>query len=315
MKRVLIASAALLLILFALLALSFTAATLPITRSEQFTMPTARSPATMRLYAVPAGKLFSSAGLAYRGGSLSEERTFVAGGILVQHPQGNLLFDAGFSSHLAEDLLTSPWLARRLTRTESEATVAQQLTAAGIAPDSIQAIVPTHAHWDHVSGAQDFPGVSLLVPQTELDFINSGHEAAALARKVGIERYKTYAFEDGPYLGFERSHDMFDDGSVVIVPAPGHTPGSIIAFITLPGARRYALIGDLAWQREGIELPAERPWLPRSRLDLDPQAVRELLVRMHLLHRAQPDLIFVPAHDRRVWDTLPRLTAGSATTS
>jgi N-acyl homoserine lactone hydrolase len=45
---------------------------------------------------------------------------------------------------------------------------------------------------------------------------------------------------------------VWGDGSIVLVPAPGHTPGSIVAFIALPTGKRYALIGDLTWQLEGV---------------------------------------------------------------
>jgi len=48
---------------------------------------------------------------------------------------------------------------------------------------------------------------------------------------------------------------------LVIVPAPGRTPGSIIIFITLPSGQRFAMIGDLAWQLEGVLEREERPSL------------------------------------------------------
>ncbi len=124
-----------------------------------------------------------------------------------------------------------------------------------------------------------------------------------------IETYRLYEFDSGPYLGFPASHDVFGDGSIVLASAPGHTPGSIVAFITLPGGTRYALVGDLVWQREGIEIPAERPWLTRSQVDADPQHVRQWIVNMHVLQKTFPQLICVPAHDRRVWDELPQLRA------
>jgi glyoxylase-like metal-dependent hydrolase (beta-lactamase superfamily II) len=38
----------------------------------------------------------------------------------------------------------------------------------------------------------------------------------------------------------------------VIVPARGHTPGSVVMFITLSGGARYAFVGDLVWQLEGL---------------------------------------------------------------
>ncbi len=112
----------------------------------------------VKLFAIEAGKMFSSAAFAYRGGAFDDERVFNSGAVLVQHPRGALLFDAGFGSNLDAHVATNPWLARTLTRYEAETTVAEQLAAAGIAPRDLLGIVPTHAHWDHVSGVSDLPG-------------------------------------------------------------------------------------------------------------------------------------------------------------
>jgi len=158
-----------------------------------------------------------------------------------------------------------------------------------------------------VSGLADLPGVPVWVNDQERSFIKYGDDATALIRSFGDLNYRVYNFPSGPYLGFNKSYDVFEDGSVVLVPASGHTPGSIIAFITLPGDKRYALIGDLVWQTEGINLPAEKPWISRKLVDWDEQRVRQLIVQMHQLQAAIPGLVIVPAHDRRVWDTLPRL--------
>lgn len=37
-----------------------------------------------------------------------------------------------------------------------------QLAAGGIHPGDIAAIIPTHSHWDHVSGVDDFRGVPVM---------------------------------------------------------------------------------------------------------------------------------------------------------
>lgn len=68
-------------------------------------------------------------------------------------------------------------------------------------------------------------------------------------------------------------------------------------------------MGDLAWQKEGIDLPAEKPWISRKLVDWNEQDVRGLIVRMQQLQGAMPGLVIVPAHDRRVWDALPRFAA------
>ena len=196
----------------------------------------------------------------------------------------------------------------RATTTYSKGTpIVDQLTRAGIDPHHLMGVVLTHAHWDHVSGVDDLRDVPVFVTQKELDFIRSDNVAAALIHGFGSLAYKVYDFPDGPFLGFERSYDLFGDGSVVIVPAGGHTPGSVIAFVTMPEGRRYALIGDIAWQSEGVDIPAERPWLLRKLADVDEDAVRTVLVRLHQLKARYTDLAIVPAHDERVWATLPTL--------
>jgi len=308
MKRWLIGSLILLAAAATALAWSFSGAVLPVPAGAAFTLPTPRPPPELQLYAIASGSMASRAALAYRGGSFSDHRVFAMGSILIRHPQGDLLFDAGFGRSIAAHVRTTPRLMQWTSQYRAETPVADRLRATGIAPEHLRGVVLTHAHWDHVSGLEDLPGIPVWLHAAELAFIRSGDPSTELARQLGARDYRTLEFSDGAYLGFASSHDLFGDGSVVLVEAPGHTPGSIIAFVHLADGARYALIGDLAWQIEGVELPAERPWLPRRLVDHDAAAVRDLLVHLHRLQRELPGLVVVPAHDQRVWDRLPQLT-------
>jgi len=270
--------------------------------------PVAHPPAGMRIAALPSGSTQSTAAMAFEGGKGDDKRTFVAGAILVDHPKGKLLFDAGYGRDLVEHFKTAPKIMQMSVKPVLATPVADQLAAAGVAPSGLKAIVLTHAHWDHVSGVADLPGAPVWVSQAEMAFIKSGDDAATLARNLGLKDYRAYDFPDGPYEGFEHSWDVFDDGSVVLVPAPGHTPGSIVAFVNTPDGKRYALIGDTAWQAEGVTLPAQKPMLTRF-VDEDAAATKAMLEKLHALKQAQPGLIIVPAHDARVWATLPTLAA------
>jgi glyoxylase-like metal-dependent hydrolase (beta-lactamase superfamily II) len=261
----------------------------------------------MKLAAIVSGAMESRAAFAYRGGRFGEKRSFAMGGILLQHPRGNLLFDTGFGRNVDEHVRSSPLLLRSLTRYTKGTPIADQLVAAGIDPHRLMGIVISHAHWDHVSGIDDMRDVPIFVTQEELDFIRSGDIASRLAQSFGALSYRVYGFPNGPYLGFDRSYDVFGDGSVVLVPAGGHTPGSVMAFVTLPEGRRYALVGDIVWQGEGVEIPAERPWLARRMADKDEAQVRTVIVRLHMLKERFPDLVVVPAHDERAWAALPGL--------
>ncbi|WP_068874716.1 MULTISPECIES: MBL fold metallo-hydrolase [unclassified Phenylobacterium] len=275
------------------------------------TPPAAHPPAGMRIAALSSGSTQSSAAMAYEGGRSDDRRTFVAGAILVDHPKGRLLFDAGYGRDLVEHFKTAPKIMQMSLKPVLTQTVAAQLTAAGIPLSSLKAIVLTHAHWDHVSGVADMPGVPVWASAAELAFIQSGKDGGTLARNLGLKDYRAFDFPDGSYAGFTRSWDVFDDGSVVLVPAAGHTPGSIVAFVNTPDGQRYALIGDTAWQAEGVALPAQKPLLTRF-ADEDAAATKAMLEKLHALKAAQPDLVVVPAHDERVWATLPALAPATA---
>jgi glyoxylase-like metal-dependent hydrolase (beta-lactamase superfamily II) len=144
-----------------------------------------------------------------------------------------------------------------------------------------------------------------VTPQ-ERKFIQKGGSGQFGKPFTGI-RYEEYGFEGGPYLGFPSSHDVYGDGSIVVVPAPGHTPGGVIIFVTLQGGTRYAFVGDLVWQLEGITLREERPWISQNS-DSDAEGNRENLLRMIALKEGIPALIIVPAHDMRAFSGMPRLS-------
>jgi N-acyl homoserine lactone hydrolase len=159
--------------------------------------------------------------------------------------------------------------------------------------------------WDHVSGLD-----VLRVPI----WMNSGEQRYAAEDRDG-EVFRTvsagheiheYEFKGLPYLGFPSSFDAYGDGSVVIALAGGHTTGSVVIFVTVPSGMRYAFIGDLTWQLDGIRQRVERPWLLRKLADSDPEQVRQGLLRVIAL----TDLVqIVPAHDRNAYDGIPHLAA------
>lgn len=274
------------------------------------TIPEAIPPTNLTLTALPAGRMHSRAAFAFEGGDFGDARIFAMTPVLIRHPRGDLLIDAGFGSAVQDHLQTTPWLMRALSKIDAMPTAVEQLRASGYDFTRLKGVLLTHAHWDHVSGLADMPSVPALVPQAELDFVRACSEPAALACALGDRPWQVYGFEGGPYLGFDSSHDFYGDGSIVAVPAAGHTPGSVIVFVTLPDRSRYAFIGDIAWQREGVDIPAQRPGLPRRLLKEDSAAVRRQLAHLHRLQTLVPKLTVVPAHDDRVMQTLPRLAPG-----
>jgi glyoxylase-like metal-dependent hydrolase (beta-lactamase superfamily II) len=218
------------------------------------------------------------------------------------------MIDTGLGRQVERHLAEMPFYFRAITSYTRGTPAADQLAAIGYDRTRLRGILLTHAHWDHASGLADFPGVPVLVTSDERRFVDEGGFLTAAARTAGAP-WEIYAFEDGPYLGFPAHHDLYGDGSIVVVPAPGHTPGSVIVFVTPPGGRRYAFVGDLAWQREGVLEREERPFPTRLLGDVDSGQVREGLRRMSAIIARFPEVELVPAHDSRGFATIPLLSA------
>ena len=276
-------------------------------------LPKANPPETMQIFQIATGVNHRSAAFAYRGGSYFDKREFSMSVLLVKHPKGDLLIDAGFGKDVKTHFNLMPYYFKMITDFDPGISAAEQLNKFGYNQDSIKGILLTHAHWDHVSGIPDFKNTPVLVSEKELKFIKGDNQFSALARSFTDAKYTSYSFQQKPYLGFSLSYDLYGDGSIVIVPAPGHTPGSVIIFITLPAGKRYAMIGDLAWQVEGIFELEERPFLQSKLGDDDRALVRENLQKMYAIHKKFPNITIVPAHDERAFINIPTLEKMNST--
>jgi N-acyl homoserine lactone hydrolase len=268
-------------------------------------LPPAAPPPGMSLSALPTGAMLSRAMFAFRGGGFGDAREFSMTALLVRHPRGDLLIDTGFGRAVDAHVAATPRLAQALTRYTKGVPAAAQLRAHGVDPASLAGVVLTHGHWDHVSGLDGLADAPVWITPEEHAFVREGGERSALLRSFTGLRWREVRFDGGEYLGFPRSLDVWGDGSVVLVPAPGHTPGSIIVFVALPSGARYVLLGDLVWQLEGITRPAERPWFARRMLGEDEAQLRAGIARIAALQRRFPQWRLLPAHDARVFDTIP----------
>lgn len=266
-------------------------------------VPAASPPDGMSVHQLPTGTYRTRAVFAIAGGSVLDQRHLAATAVLVSHPRGDLLIDAGFGARVEDHVRLLPRFERAplaIGRTARE-----QLDAVGYDVSHLIGVVPTHVHWDHVSGL-DSLDVPVLMNADEAHYAATDTHGAVF-RAVAAEReVRSYEMTDGPYLGFASSWDVHGDGSVVVAHAGGHTPGSVVVFVALPSGERLGFIGDLTWQCDGITHRKQRPWFMRGVTDVDAAVVRDHLDRCIALR----DVVhLVPAHDVSAHDRIPRLSA------
>src|SRR5262249_35329382 len=85
------------------------------------------------------------------------------------------------------------------------------------------------------------------------------------------------------------------------VPAFGHTPGSVATFVNVSPTQRFVHVGDLINLRESIERNVGKSWLMRQLTDEDSARTQAEVAKLVQLHARDPELLILPAHDRRAF--------------
>lgn len=228
--------------------------------------------------------------------------------LLVRHPLGTVLIDAGLALDPERDASElSAWgrfiFHQTAARNVPRADLRTLLTKDDLA--HLKGIVLSHAHADHGGGVPLVPGVPVWVAPEEARFVRDGlaHGSNAVMPATAREltrRMVEISFASKPYENFDRSWDVFGDGTIVVVPTPGHTPGSVATFVSL-GSRRLVHVGDLINLQESIERRVPKSLPMRQLTDEDVSATNREVSRLVQLHEAEPSLTILPAHDRAAY--------------
>jgi glyoxylase-like metal-dependent hydrolase (beta-lactamase superfamily II) len=225
-----------------------------------------------------------------QGGNLFKSTQFNYGAFIIQHGDDYILIDAGMGTRArAEFRADMPRYMRPLTKVKNINPIIKQLPAE--ISQKIKTIYLTHTHWDHLSGAQDFPGACAAIAPEEKNELK--HVWPSQTKNL---EWCPWQWSDQEYLGFKKSLDVFGDQSVVIVPLPGHTDGSIGVLIET-NHDRYFLVGDLTWNAkamsQGKQIPRVMRWLTR----IDGKQTRKTMAKVRRIKRENPDLQIIPSHD------------------
>ncbi|MCH8619716.1 MBL fold metallo-hydrolase [Undibacterium sp. TS12] len=227
----------------------------------------------MRLQALPfellkVGHCTHPECVATRGGRWQSVMFPALCGLILHPTRGYILFDTGYSQHFMTATQPFPERLYRWTTPVNlphEEQLLTQLAARGIRPADISHIVISHMHADHIAGLRDFPKARFIVSRAEYD------QARRMSRLGGL----LHAFlppllpddmadrldfvEDAPMRKlppelsmFDSGFDLFNDGSILALPLPGHSRGQMGVVFKRADHRLVFMAADACWSRQAL---------------------------------------------------------------
>ncbi len=234
---------------------------------------------------------------------------------LIEHRSGLILFDTGLDPKLLTDsnYISSAigrFFLRRVFRFEETTgdPLKTLVARAGFNANEITRAVISHLHFDHVGGISQVPQAELIISDREWTQLSQPHPERKWFLQEHIEipgaRWTPIQFnatDDPLFEPFEGMYDLTGDGSLILLPTPGHTVGSLSMLIRCPGWAPILLVGDLAYEARLIEEDVT-PGLG------DPVELRRSYAKVRRLKQLLPDLVAVPAHDFSALESIKQAT-------
>jgi len=212
---------------------------------------------------------------------------------LLRHPQGNVLFDTGCHPDVAKDP-ESRWGGMTKVFSLISApgdNLPNNLDAIGVGADDIDVVVNSHFHTDHCGCNAFFRKATVVCHADEL-----AAASAPDAEKAGFvaadwkhpNRFETLTGQ----------RDLFGDGRIVLVPLPGHTPGTTAALVALDHSGSHLLASDTVALRHNFE----QEHVPRNSWDAGLAA--RSLAEIRRIEAGGATVVF--GHDAGQWDSLKK---------
>jgi glyoxylase-like metal-dependent hydrolase (beta-lactamase superfamily II) len=237
--------------------------------------------------------------------------------LCIEHADGVVVFDTGQDRASVTDPSYFPdgangVIYRRLARfhVSQDETLTAGLERLGYSAGDVTRAVVSHLHQDHIGGIGEIPGAELLVSEDEWRSLHRPMPETRGLLRAHIElpdaKWKPITYEpiaDPELRPFTVGHDLFGDGSLTVLPTPGHTPGSMSMLVRRSDGPPLLLVGDLTYDVHALERGVSGGVGSKRAL----RATRRNVMALRANH---PTMQILAAHDPAAAGLLEAATAG-----
>jgi glyoxylase-like metal-dependent hydrolase (beta-lactamase superfamily II) len=248
----------------------------------------------LQVFSMPCGFLTFDSKLFFPNLAQGELITIPVPSYLITHPKGNVLFDTGIHCQAIHDPVGRLGEIAKVfvPRTQPGEEIVSQLAQLRLTPDDITYVINSHFHFDHAGGNEFFPRSTFLVQKPELDAARD-----PVLRKKAFFDPKDFDHQLN-YQAVTGEYDIFGDGSLVLFPTYGHTPGHQSLRIRATKGTELVLTGDACYTKINMD----QDLLPS--ISFDESEMRRSLGKLRDLRDKQGATI-IYGHDPQQWQEIP----------
>jgi N-acyl homoserine lactone hydrolase len=209
-------------------------------------------------------------------------------------PMWSWIIETG-SERILIDAGARPGETGGVTRTRfqvsEEQSLVSELARLGLEPEDFDRVLLTHLHGDHVGGLEEFDPRRVWVAKSEWNPV--ARFPGSMMRSLTAPVYRGFAprvfeFDGPPAFGFPASWPVTDDGSIVALPTPGHSPGHT-SYLVQSESGTVLLAGDVTYDLPALEAQRDQGFIA------DVEKHHDTLRRV--LSLVEHGAVYLPSHD------------------
>jgi len=215
--------------------------------------------------------------------------------LVIQHGKEWVAFDTGCNRQVAKDPV-GYWgeaVVKAYTPViKPDQEFREAIKVLGLKPQDFKAAILSHGHLDHAGAIDSFLGTAVPIYFQKA-------ELAEIRKVLDGQKVTAYLLDDLKHLNelnireIAGPLDFFGDGSVVILPTPGHTPGHQSLYVNPSAGHPFIYCADALYTLENMDQ------------FIVPALAADVPATMQNIHwfkfEALARVTIVPSHDPGYW--------------